>query len=110
MRPENRLGTPVDPVPFLVVAALAFLFCYCFGPIYLMEFGAELAGGLGYSTMVFLFLTGLAYYRLVWTARPDLRAEVPAHLRLRRLVWGGLAVAGVFALLSLPLLHVAPWP
>lgn len=95
---------PVDPVPFIVVAAIGFLFCYCFGPVYLMAFGAELAGGLGYTTMVFLAFAWYAYYRLVWTARPDLRGEVPAHLRLRRLVLGGLVVAGLLALLSLPLL------
>lgn len=100
----------MDPVPFLVVAALGFLLCYSFGPIYLMEFGAELSGGLGYSTMAFLLVTGLAYYRFVWTARPDLRSEVPADRRLRRLVLGGLAVAGVFALLSLPLVPMVAWP
>ncbi|MFC7082051.1 hypothetical protein [Halorussus caseinilyticus] len=44
MRWGNRFGTPVDPVPFLVVAALGFLLCYTFGPSYLMAFGAELAG------------------------------------------------------------------
>ncbi|UPV75654.1 hypothetical protein M0R89_06205 [Halorussus limi] len=104
MRPENGVGTPVDPVPFLVVAAFGFLFCYSFGPAYLMAFGAELAGGLGYSTMVFLGLTGFAYHRFVWSARPGLRGEVPAHLRLRKLVLAGAAVAAVLALLSLPLL------
>lgn len=105
MRPENRVGTPVDPVPFIVVAAFGFLFCYSYGPIYLMEFGAELGGALGYSTMVFLAVLGFAYYRLVWTARPDLRSEIPAGLRLRRLLLAGLAVAGVFVLLTLPLLR-----
>lgn len=105
MRPENRVGTPVDPVPFIVVAAMGFLFCYSYGPAYLMEFGAELAGALGYTTMVFLAFLWFAYYRLVWTARPDLRVEVPAHLRLRQLVLAGLAVAGVLTLLSLPLIR-----
>jgi hypothetical protein len=104
MRPENRVGTPVDPVPFIVVAAFGFLFCYSYGPVYLMEFGAELGGALGYSTMVFLGVLGVAYYRLVWTARPDLRSEIPAGLRLRRLLLAGLAVASVFVLLSLPLI------
>ncbi|MFC7082052.1 hypothetical protein [Halorussus caseinilyticus] len=55
--------------------------------------------------MAFLAVTGFAYYRLVWTARPDLRREVPAQFRIRRIVLAGLAVGGVFALLSLPLLH-----
>jgi hypothetical protein len=105
MRPENRVGTPVDPVPFIVVAAMGFLLCYSYGPVYLMEFGAELGGALGYSTMVFLAYLGVAYYRLVWTARPDLRSEIPVGLRLRRLMLSGLVVAGLFALLSLAFLH-----
>lgn len=104
MRPENSRGIPVDPVPFIVVTALGFLFCYTYGPVYLMEFGAELAEGLGYTTMVFLAFAEYAYYRLVWTARPDLQGEVPAHLRLRRLVLSGLVAGGVLVLLSLPLL------
>lgn len=104
MRPENSHGIPVDPVPFIVVAAMGFLFCYSYGPIYLMEFGAELAGALGYTTMLFLAFAWYAYYRLVWTARPELRGEVPAHVRLRRFVLSGLVVGGVLALLSLPLL------
>ena len=94
----------MDPVPFLVVAAAGFLGCYSCGPVYLMEFGVDLPGALALTTMAFLATTAVAYYRFVWTARPDLRAEVPAHLRLRQLVLGGLAVGGVFVLLSLPLL------
>jgi len=104
MRPGNRTGTPVDPVPFIVVAGLSFLLCYSYGPLYLMELGAELSGALGYSTMTFLALVGLAYYRFVWTARPDLRGEVPAHFRIHRLVLGGVAVVGVLVLLLLPVL------
>lgn len=103
MRPENSRGTPVDPVPFLVVAALGFLFCYSFGPACLMALGAELAGGLGNSTMAFLAVAELAYYRFVWTAGPDLREEVPGEFRFQRLV------LGVLAILALPLLHVRPW-
>lgn len=103
MRPENSRGIPVDPVPFIVVAGMGFLLCYSYGPIYLLEFGAELGGALGYTTMVFLAFAWYAYYRLVWTARPDLRGEVPAHLRLRRFVLSGFVVVGLLALLSLPL-------
>jgi hypothetical protein len=103
-RLENRVGTPVDSVPFIAVAAFGFLFCYSYGSIYLMAFGAKLGGALGYTTMVFLAFLGVAYYRLVWTARPDRRVKVPAHLRLRQLVLRGLAVGGAFVLLSLSLL------
>lgn len=103
MRPENRRGSPVDPVPFLVVAALGFLGCYSCGPLYLMEFGLELPGALALSTVAFFGTTAVAYHRLVWTARPDLRSEIPARLRLRRLLLGGLVAAGLFVLLTLPL-------
>lgn len=103
MRPQNSVGTPVDPVPFIVVAGFGFLFCFGYGPFYLMELGAELEGALGWSAMLFYVTTGLAYYRFVWTARPARRSEVPAHLRLRRLVLGGVAAVGVLALLTLPL-------
>lgn len=104
MRPQNRVGRPVDPVPFVVVAGFGFLFSYSYGPAYLLELGAELPGALGWSTVLFLVTTGLAYYRFVWDARPDLRGEVPGHLRFRRLVLASLAVVGVMALLTLPLL------
>lgn len=102
MRPENRLGTPVDPVPFLVVTAAGFLGCYSSGPIYLMEFGLDLPGALALTTVVFLGVAAAAYHRFVWAARPDLRGEVPAGLRFRRLVLAGLVLGAVFVLLSLP--------
>lgn len=104
MRPENRVGQPVDPVPFLLIAALGFLGCFSCGPIYLMEFGLDLGGALALSTVGFVATTALAYHRYVWAARPDLRGEIPTGLRLRRLLLGGLVVAGVFTLFSLPLL------
>lgn len=43
---RNRHGTPVDPVPFLVVSALGFTLSFAFGPIYVMEFGASLPPAL----------------------------------------------------------------
>ena len=107
MRPQNRLGTPVDPVPFLVVAALGFLACYSYGSSYLLTLGASLWEALALATVAFVATTALSYHRFVWTARPDLRSEVPAGLRLRRLLIAALAVVGVFVLLSLPLVHRA---
>ncbi|NHN60612.1 MULTISPECIES: hypothetical protein [Halorussus] len=104
MRPENRRGTPVDPVPCLVVVGLGFLGCYSFGPAYFLAFGVDLPAALGLSTVAFVAATAVAYHRFVWLARPDLRGEVPPDLRLRRLLLGGLAVFGVCTLLTLPLL------
>lgn len=102
-QPRNKHGTPVDPVPFLVVALLAFTVVYSLGPVYLMELGVPLEPALGICTTVVAAATLGAYRRYVWTARPDLRAEIPAIFRLRRLCYGvGLGVA-IIALLSLPL-------
>ncbi|USZ66841.1 hypothetical protein NGM10_08860 [Halorussus salilacus] len=105
IRPENRRGVPVDPVPFLVVGALGFLACYSLGPGYLLALGVGLRGALALSTAGFLGTVAFAYYRFVWSARPDLPSEVPATLRVRRLLLGALVVVGVFALFSLPLLR-----
>ncbi len=100
---RNREGTPVDPVPFLVVSALGFTVSFSFGPIYVMEFGASLPLALLVATGVTAVTAAVAYHRYVWTERPTLRGEVPAGDRFRRLLYG---VAGGFLLvaaLALPL-------
>jgi hypothetical protein len=102
----NARGRPVDPVPFLVVVALAFLVSFSYGPIYLMELGLSLPSALAVSTGVFLSLSGLAYYRLVWDTRSELRGEVPAERRLRAIVYAALVVVSLLGLLALPLLVV----
>lgn len=102
----NARGQPVDPVPFLVVATLAFLVSFSYGPIYLMELGLPLPAALAVSTGVFLSLSALAYYRLVWDTRPELRGEVPAERRLRAIVYAALVLAALLGLLTLPLLVV----
>lgn len=104
MRPRNKHGTPVDPVPFLVVALLGVTVAYSYGPIYLTELGFDLVQSLAISTGVAGGVTAVSYHRYVWTARPDLRAEVPVDSRIRRLVYGVLILIAVIVLLSLPLL------
>lgn len=104
MRPRNKHGTPVDPVPFLVVALLGVTVAYSYGPIYLTELGFDLVQSLLISTGVAGGVTVVAYHRYVWTARPELRAEVPVDSRMRRLVYGVLIGIAIIVLLSLPLL------
>lgn len=104
MKLTNRHGTPVDPVPFLVVSVLAFLVSFSFGPGYCMALGLSLSRGLAVSALAFCVVTGLCYYRLVWTARPELYGEIPTDQRLRRLLYAIIVVALVLTLLSLPLL------
>ena len=101
---RNREGTPVDPWPFLVVCAMGFLLVFSFGPSYLLSFGVDLPGALAVSTLAFAGTSAVAYHRLVWDDRPDLRGEVPATERLRRIVYWAVAVALVLLGLSLPFL------
>lgn len=103
MQLRNRRGTPVDPVPFLVVVSLAFAVSYSYGPIYLMAFGLSLPWALGGSTITFLGVSVFAYHRYVWTFEPDLLDEVPIASRFKRLYYGVLIGVVVIALLSLPL-------
>lgn len=104
MKLTNRHGTPVDPVPFLVVASFAFLVSFSYGPIYCMALGLSLPVGLVVSALAFSFGTGAAYHRLVRAARPELAGEIPADVRLQRLFYAIVVTIALLALLSLPLL------
>ena len=106
MKLTNARGRPVDPVPFLVVAALAFLVSFSYGPIYCMELGLSLPAALGVSTGTFCVITAISYHRLVWTSYPELRGEVPAEQRLGGIIYAMLVVAALLGLLALPLLVV----
>ncbi|MFC6786872.1 hypothetical protein ACFQFH_13590 [Halobaculum halobium] len=104
MRLRNREGDPVDPVPFLVVAGMAFMIVFSAGPIYLMAlFGVDLSLALGGSAAAFVPTAALAYHRLVRSVRPDLREELPASWRFRRLWYAAVAFGLLLVLLTLPL-------
>lgn len=107
---RNREGTPVDPVPFLVVAALCFLMSFSFGPVYGLTLGLSLSQALVGSGVVFVATSSGAYHRLVWTARPDLRGEVPPEYRLQRLFYAIIALALVLLLIFLPLVWYTGFP
>lgn len=100
---RNRQGTPVDPVPVLVVVSANFLLCFSFGPVYCLALGTDLTTAVAISTTVFVGLTVAAYHQMVWTARPELRGEVSAQSRLQRLFYAVLIATLV--LLSLSLLY-----
>ena len=101
---SNREGTRVDPVPFLVVSGLSLVGSLSFVPVYCLSLGLSMPVSVGAGVSVFLGLTAVAYHRMVWTARPELRGEVPPGLRLQRLVYGVLVAAGVLLLLTVLLL------
>jgi len=104
MNVTNRRGTPVDPVPFLVVALSGILLSYVFLPSYLLYLGAPLALALSVTTVVAAASVAGSFYRYCWTVRPALRGEVPASLRFQRLVYGTAVVGALLVLLALPLL------
>ena len=103
-RPQNKYGTPIDPVPFLVVLFLGFTICFSYGPPYLTTLGFTLRQALGISGCVVIGIGAVAYHRYIWTARPDLRGEVPAGTRLQRLFYAVIAGVALLGLLALPLL------
>lgn len=102
---HNSEGTPVDPVPFLVVSALGFAIAFSMGPIYVMTLGASLPVGLAVAGGVTAVTAAVAYHRYVWTERPDMRREVPSAIRFRRLLYG--LVGGFLAVVALALPLVA---
>lgn len=103
MRPRNTEGTPVDPVPFLVAAALIFAVSYSFGPMYFVAFGVALPVAVVLSTGVFLAGTGLAYRSLVVNARPEMRSEISTYGRLRRILVITFLVVAALTLAALAL-------
>lgn len=103
MELRNRDGTPVDPVPFLVTTAAAFLVTYSFAPLYVLELGFREPAAVALTTVAFLALAAGSYHQLVWTVDPVAHEEVPASRRLLRLVYGVVAVALLMLALSIPL-------
>jgi membrane protein implicated in regulation of membrane protease activity len=105
VRPRNRDGVPVDPVPFLVVAASAVLVVCSGGPPYLLALGLSLPVAVAVSLAVAATAVAVAYRRYVRRAGPERRAAVPAERRLGRFGEATVALAVLFALLSLPFLR-----
>ncbi|WP_247002360.1 hypothetical protein [Halosolutus gelatinilyticus] len=103
MRPRNRHGSPVDPVPFVVVSGLTVMLLLSFGPLYAQALGAPLDVSIGASLGLSLLAAVVAYYRQVWTARSEL-AVVPAGVRAERLFHLMLVLAAISVGLAVPLL------
>ncbi len=104
LRPRNREGRSVDPVPFLVVTGLAFMILLSFGPLYGQALGVALEVGIGVSFGLFLVLSVVAYYWQVWTARPA-GVSAPASVRGVRLFYLMAVLAALGVGLAVPLLR-----
>ena len=103
MRLRNRHGSHVDPVPFVVVVGLSFMVLLSFGPLYGQAMGLSLEAALALSTALFAVSAVTAFYRQVWTARPDLANEVSAAVRAQRLFYLIPILAALIVALAVPL-------
>ena len=103
MKLKNSRGTPVDPVPFLVVTSFGFLVSFSYGPGYCLALGLRGPIVLLPSSIAFVAVTACAYHRLVWTYRPSLQGEIPPEQRLLRLFYAILIGIALLIGLTLPL-------
>ncbi len=103
-RPRNREGTPVDPVPFLVVVLTAFLITHAWGPLYLGALGFSTAGSLSLLTALLAVIVAVAYYRLVWLADPGKPRVASPDQRLSYLLYAIVIGFALLALLAVPFL------
>lgn len=99
MGPRNRDGTPIDPVPFAVVALLGAMIAIAWGPLYLKAHGVAERPAVAASVVLAGLTVCVAYYRYVWTANPTVLEEIPAVVRYRRLLYA--IVIGVIVVLAL---------
>ena len=102
MKPSNRDGDPVDPVPYLVVTSVVALVAVSFLPGYGMALGLSAWIGVWFAVVVTVAFAAVAYHRMVHTYRPMARRDVPPGLRLRKVVYGALVACGLLVGLSLP--------
>lgn len=100
---SNRDGVAVDPVPFVVIAGLTALLVCSFGPLYGQALGMRLSTALAASVGFSVVGAGIAYHRQVWTARPDIEAELPPGLRAERLFHLMAILTVVIVTLAIPL-------
>lgn len=101
---RNAEGTPVDPVPVLVVVCLAFMIAISLGPIYGLAYGLSLSTSLAVSVAAFLLTAVGAYRWLVRDACPELAGEVSPADRFATIVYLALALLALLTGLTIPLL------
>lgn len=102
MRLPNRHGTPIDPVPAIVVSGLGCMLALSFGPLYGQAFGLSLSVSLLISAVISAAVTVAAFYWQVWDARP--LGETSVGMRAERLFYGALAFGVIVVALTLPIL------
>jgi hypothetical protein len=104
MRLRNRDGAAVDAVPFLVVASMAVLVCFSFGPVYFITLGLAGPAVFALPTVACVAAVAVAYHPPVYTVRPEVRGEVDPGQRLEGLFYAAAVGTAILVALSLPFL------
>lgn len=103
MRLRNRHGSHVDPVPFVVVVGLTFMILLSFGPLYGQALGLSLETAIALSGALVAVGAAVAFYRQVWTARPETIGAVPSTVRAERLFHLIPILTALIVALAIPL-------
>lgn len=103
---SDRDGEPVDPAPFLVVAATGLLVSLSFLPAVVLRLGGSAATGVAVALAVAGAFAVVAYRRMVSASRASVRTELPPDERLRTVVYGVVVAAAAMFGLSV-LLYLA---
>lgn len=102
MQFSNRHGTPVDPVPFVVVSGLACMLSLSFGPLYGQAFGLSLPLSILASVALSAAVTVASYYWQVWDSYP--LEDTSVEIRFERLLYAAIALGVIIVALTLPIL------
>lgn len=103
VRPRNRNGDPIDPVPFVVSVGLSFMLSFTFGPIYALSYGLSLTWGLAASAVAFALLIGVSYLQLVRSAPALDAGPLPPGPRFERLLYAAVGLGVLLVGLTVPL-------
>lgn len=90
---SDREGEPVDPAPFLVVAATGLLVSLSFLPAVVLRLGGSAGSGVAIALCVAGAFSVAAYRRMVWGSNAAARTELPPEDRLRTIVYGVIVAA-----------------
>lgn len=104
VRVHNKHGDRIDPVPFVVSVALAFMLAMSFGPVYGLSYGFSLVTAVGLSLLGFAGFVAVAYDQLVRSAPPRDAGPLPPGPRVERLLYAAIGIGVILVGLTVPLL------
>lgn len=104
MQLSNRHGSPVDPLPFLVVTLTGGMVCFACGPPYLLAAGVAFGPAVVATSVLAVLVAWGSYYELVWTSTGPRDVDRPAGPRLQRIGYAAAIALAISVGLLLPVL------